>query len=541
MMHWRSVKGLLSGMALFVVWGLAFPQQNVSLTVSLVNPAIPEYELQAVNNNASGWAVDQLHVLYTTPGVLQSTSVPASWVGIWDVPWDAVPFSLRFETSSASDRILPGGGSKTFRFKMNTKTPVADFYVQFRVVQGTESKEYVKRVKIPQPLDVPRDGIQIQQVGVLTPDISGAPQPILRFSALFPIPTLSYEISTLDSVDTLRDSIKYPPTPIPPPPHLEHFFTGTEDRSIATGTITSGSYWTIQSKSAQWMGGTVSISGIRWEHASDLIHRPSACWQFFPSLRTAEGERIVHFRISNCGNVDISGNLLIYLRGERLLRFGEELANWPRQFTPDYSFPLTIQTGGSKQFVIILPANVPPHRFFYGALDVQVGNSRAPTTIRFANQEVEAPILIGFLDSFGEGRPVEVQVRNPNTNLARTFSTTADGNGVWRVYLNSATGPDFFNDGGFYQPVWEVRVKPAGALSTTFQEVLIPGGDTIDPYLRMQVVLGDVNGDDCIDDADLLTVLFNFGTDNPYADLNRDGVVDDADLLIVLFNFGSCS
>jgi len=52
---------------------------------------------------------------------------------------------------------------------------------------------------------------------------------------------------------------------------------------------------------------------------------------------------------------------------------------------------------------------------------------------------------------------------------------------------------------------------------------------------------GDVNGDGCVDDADLLQVLFAFGQSgsNLPEDMNRDGVVDDADLLIVLFNFGS--
>ncbi|MFN7015955.1 MAG: hypothetical protein ACK4P5_02140, partial [Fimbriimonadales bacterium] len=49
----------------------------------------------------------------------------------------------------------------------------------------------------------------------------------------------------------------------------------------------------------------------------------------------------------------------------------------------------------------------------------------------------------------------------------------------------------------------------------------------------------DVDGNGCVDDADLLTVLFAFGAtgQNP-ADVNRDGTVDDADLLTVLFNFG---
>ncbi|MCX7992679.1 MAG: hypothetical protein N2651_03305, partial [Fimbriimonadales bacterium] len=54
---------------------------------------------------------------------------------------------------------------------------------------------------------------------------------------------------------------------------------------------------------------------------------------------------------------------------------------------------------------------------------------------------------------------------------------------------------------------------------------------------------GDVNGSGCIDDADLLAVLFTFGSQGSgltqHEDINKDGIVDDADLLLVLFNFGS--
>jgi hypothetical protein len=50
---------------------------------------------------------------------------------------------------------------------------------------------------------------------------------------------------------------------------------------------------------------------------------------------------------------------------------------------------------------------------------------------------------------------------------------------------------------------------------------------------------GDVDGSGCVDDADLLAVLFSFGSSDPDADANGDGIVDDADLLQVLFNFGS--
>jgi len=51
---------------------------------------------------------------------------------------------------------------------------------------------------------------------------------------------------------------------------------------------------------------------------------------------------------------------------------------------------------------------------------------------------------------------------------------------------------------------------------------------------------GDVDRSGCVDAADLLRVLTEFGGRGyRNEDLNWDGVVDDADLLEVLFNFGS--
>lgn len=56
---------------------------------------------------------------------------------------------------------------------------------------------------------------------------------------------------------------------------------------------------------------------------------------------------------------------------------------------------------------------------------------------------------------------------------------------------------------------------------------------------------GDVDCNGCVDDADLLEILFNYGSSAPCPgilgkiDANCDGIVDDADLLIVLFGFGS--
>ncbi|MFN7017932.1 MAG: hypothetical protein ACK4RG_01500 [Fimbriimonadales bacterium] len=53
--------------------------------------------------------------------------------------------------------------------------------------------------------------------------------------------------------------------------------------------------------------------------------------------------------------------------------------------------------------------------------------------------------------------------------------------------------------------------------------------------------IADVDRNGCVDDADLLAVLFAFGQTGflEPADVNGDGVVDDADLLEVLFHFGN--
>jgi len=59
-------------------------------------------------------------------------------------------------------------------------------------------------------------------------------------------------------------------------------------------------------------------------------------------------------------------------------------------------------------------------------------------------------------------------------------------------------------------------------------------------YAFAPAPVGDINADGCIDDADLLAVLFAFGSTGCLPeDGTGDGIVDDADLLEVLFNFGN--
>ena len=86
----------------------------------------------------------------------------------------------------------------------------------------------------------------------------------------------------------------------------------------------------------------------------------------------------------------------------------------------------------------------------------------------------------------------------------------------------------------------DLLIDPAGNLVATgsvyFSNTY---GDIITVKYRLALA-GDVDGNGCVDDADLLQVLFAFGCSAGCGaeDVNGDGMVDDADLLIVLFNFG---
>lgn len=74
-----------------------------------------------------------------------------------------------------------------------------------------------------------------------------------------------------------------------------------------------------------------------------------------------------------------------------------------------------------------------------------------------------------------------------------------------------------------------------GTLPAQFNREITPGN--LNPGDK-PAIAGDVNCDRCVNDTDLLQILFNFGGNDPASDVNGDGVVNDSDLLTVLFNFG---
>lgn len=103
--------------------------------------------------------------------------------------------------------------------------------------------------------------------------------------------------------------------------------------------------------------------------------------------------------------------------------------------------------------------------------------------------------------------------------------TTTSNTGLWNANLNSLsrTFSRVFNTIGTFP----YQCTPHGACCQMTGTVRVRRP-------------GDVNFSGCVDDTDLLAVLFAFGQTgrNLDADLNYDQVVDDADLLKVLFNFG---
>ncbi|MFN4032565.1 MAG: PQQ-dependent sugar dehydrogenase [Fimbriimonadales bacterium] len=122
------------------------------------------------------------------------------------------------------------------------------------------------------------------------------------------------------------------------------------------------------------------------------------------------------------------------------------------------------------------------------------------------------------------GVPLTLELIQGNATV-QTISTTLDAYGRFSERVNTP---------GTYT----VRARAAKYLPITISSVSIASQGFA--YLNLDFpTLGDVNGDGVIDDADLLVVLFAFGSSTTEADLNNDGVVDDADLLIVLFNFGA--
>jgi len=161
-----------------------------------------------------------------------------------------------------------------------------------------------------------------------------------------------------------------------------------------------------------------------------------------------------------------------------------------------------------------------PRYVVHGVINLQASVEKALTVPVSGRVQIQ-----GYSGSYN-GRTVEVVLRPQGGGSAiTTESGTLNSTGDFEV--------SFFNYLGYY----DLAIRAQGTLLKRVPNARMryPGVSN----LNLTLIPGDVNGDNVIDDADLLQILFNFGANSPANDLNGDGVVDDADLLLVLFNFGT--
>jgi hypothetical protein len=128
--------------------------------------------------------------------------------------------------------------------------------------------------------------------------------------------------------------------------------------------------------------------------------------------------------------------------------------------------------------------------------------------------------ISGYTGSL-EGKTATIKVKQGTQVF--TYTATLGANGQYAVPIDQTGNIEVL-----------AQVAPGLARKVSLSNVSGPVQQNF-----LDLTNGDVNGDNVVDDADLLQVLFNFGGSDSASDVNGDSTVDDADLLIVLFNFGS--
>lgn len=228
------------------------------------------------------------------------------------------------------------------------------------------------------------------------------------------------------------------------------------------------------------------------------------------------------------------------------------------------------------------PGGFPPNRILNPGLEFRAGDPFAgisPWNTGTEWIDRHAPALyhgvLGFRNSqaasgkvVGTAVTASVGSPSPPTNVEVIFYRPGTKQRVARFSMPTAAGPDFPIDTPLVEAgVYDIVVRPiydpvilgvncptnidivgvSYSPDTHWLSVRIPNVNVSGTVDLGTITLpnGDTNGDLIVDDADLLNVLFDFGSSvssTPAADksdLNEDGVVDDADLLIVLFSFGT--
>lgn len=209
----------------------------------------------------------------------------------------------------------------------------------------------------------------------------------------------------------------------------------------------------------------------------------------------------------------------------------------------------TLTAGGVPMYVAASPQNPNTLIVVYVGADNQLRTFDIPINLRGARRVYtlinnlwgQCGLTLGKVEVFGSNGSYAVM------NLVEGVNVRDHYNGY---FCNSLTDPTVLTleFGAGVRLDRQVIELPSSFLNDTVEFVRFSGrgqypqGAVFLAALTVEVCAtanGDVNRDGCVNDTDLLQVLFNFGTTgaNP-ADVNCDSVVNDTDLLTVLFNFG---
>jgi outer membrane protein assembly factor BamB len=192
--------------------------------------------------------------------------------------------------------------------------------------------------------------------------------------------------------------------------------------------------------------------------------------------------------------------------------------------TPNASSPFGVLEHQGAILVSSANANDDIHRYSYTG--TSLGTFHNTTSLNFAEQMAYAADGHVLVAGFSSNNVVKLDkdtgalISSFPASGARGVFQLENGNILW----TNASGAHVYNPG------------------TNSSTLVYSGGGR---YLHLMSLPGDIegdaNGDGCVNDDDLLIVLFSFGETGPglQGDLNRDGIVDDQDALLVLFNFGA--
>jgi hypothetical protein len=164
------------------------------------------------------------------------------------------------------------------------------------------------------------------------------------------------------------------------------------------------------------------------------------------------------------------------------------------------------------------------------------------TTVRFDPGILEV-VSVTMGDWWAHLDPYIVANTFDNTNGTVRFAATlldpdpalnGSGNLVSIRFRAKATGST---------PLWFSALKLVNVDAVVIPVAATDGQVTVTGYTPPPPLVGDVNGDGCVDILDLTAVGSQFGSTDPdpaAADINGDGVVDIVDVVLLARNFGEC-